>query len=87
MSTPTRATAAARIASAYAARDPREHHGKRLADAYAADPEAERLAALQTTDPTAYKALPPSVKVGVAYFVAAREAARALGRDITGGTS
>ena len=54
---PTRASAGARIAAGLAA-GPREHHGRRLADAYQRDDAAERLLALRETRPEAYDALP-----------------------------
>jgi len=82
MTAPTRSTASARIAAGLAAR-PREHHGKRLADAFRHDAEAERLLALRESRPEAYDALPTSTRTGLAYYSGAREAARALGMDVS----
>lgn len=77
MTTPTRSSASARIAAGLAS-SPREHHGKRLADAFRHDPQAERLLALRESHPEAWDALPTSTRTGLAYYSGAREAARAL---------
>lgn len=78
MTTPTRATAGARISSAYAARDPREHVAQRLARAWEHDAEAERLLALP---PDKREALPQATRLSLGYYAGAREAAKALGLD------
>lgn len=82
MTTPTRSGATARIAAGLAAR-PRDHHGQRLADAFRHDEQAEKLLALRESRPEAYAALPASTRTGLAYYSGAREAARALGVDVS----
>ncbi len=83
---PTRASAGARIAAGLAAR-PREHHGKRLADAFRHDAEAERLLALRDSRPEAYAALPTSTRTGLAYYSGAKGAAAALGQQVSAAVS
>lgn len=82
MTAPSRSSATARIAAGLA-KGPREHHGKRLADAYRHDAEAERMLALRESRPETYAALPASTRTGLAYYSGAREAARALGIDVS----
>lgn len=78
MSAPTRSTAADRIRAGYAARDPHAHLGERLAQSFRHDAESEALLAL----PQAKRdVLPPSIRVGLALYAGAREAAVALGLD------
>lgn len=79
---PTSSTATARIAAGLAVR-PREHHGKRLAEAFRHDAEAERMLKLRESRPEAYAALPASTRTSLAYYSGAREAARALGLDVS----
>lgn len=81
MTIPSRSSATARISAGLAAR-PRDHHGQRLADAFRHDEQAERMLALRESRPEAFDALPPSTRVGVAYYSAARAAAVALGRNV-----
>lgn len=78
---PTRASAGVRIAAGLT-KDPREHVAQRLARAFEHDPEMERLAALRD-DPPRWSALPQGARLSVGYYVGAREAARALGIDVS----
>lgn len=77
MTIPTRASAGARIASAYK-RDPHEHVAQRLARAWEHDAEAERLLALP---PDKREALPQATRLGLGYYSGAKAAAQALGLD------
>lgn len=85
MTAPTRATAAARIVSAYT-KAPREHLGERLARSWQRDERMERLAGLRE-DPARWAALPNSSRVELALYLGARSAAVALGRDVSAPTA
>lgn len=74
---PSRSSATARIRAGYA-KAPREHHGKRIADAYRPDEQADRLLALRATKPEAWAALPVSTRTSLAYHAAAKAAAEAI---------
>lgn len=82
MSHPTRQSASTAMEKGYA-KPPSQHLGQRIASAFRHDAEAERLLALRDTDPTAYAALPVGTRTGLAYYGAAREAARSLGQDVS----
>ncbi len=80
---PTRSGAAARIRSGYAARDPHEHLGARIASSFRFDAESERLLGLRETRPEAYAALPNGSRTGLALYAGAKAAAAALGQDVS----
>lgn len=83
MTTPTRASASARIRAGHAARDPHAHLGERIASAFRYDPESERLLALRQTRPEAWEALPNGSRVGLALYSGSKAAAAALGHDVS----
>lgn len=87
MTSPTRKSATDRIAAGHASNEARPHLGARIASAYRYDAEAERLLALRESHPEAYAALPSSTRTGLAYYSGSREAARALGVDVSAPTT
>lgn len=74
---PTANDATARISAAYAKATAASHHNNRIASAFRPNKEYDRMLAVRTTDPAAWSAIPTQVRIGLAYYAAAKAAAEA----------
>lgn len=78
-----KANAVARVTKAYTEDTP-DNEAKRNATKAAAwryNAEHERMDRLRSTDPAAFAKLPPTMKIGLGYYLAGKEAAAAAGMD------
>jgi hypothetical protein len=64
-----------RITDHYAAGGPHRRIRQRVADTFREDPEQERLLSWKTTDPARFDALPPTTRISLGLYEAAKDAA------------